>query len=152
LKGKRPSVAAKYAIIIWRAVILGSILQPDFCEVPMRSLMKLDKLPSLVFGISDPGSKGIGLVVYNPAGVVVAFADYWFQVNTEDLSYQNSKELIGLITFYIVVHIKLDLPRVTSIPCRWATDRKSCVAWIEQENLKTAVHKKYSLQLIGFQL
>jgi hypothetical protein len=142
LKGKRPSAAAKYAIIIWRAVILGLILQPDFFEVPMRSLMDLDKLPSLVFGISDAGPKGIGLVVYNPAGVVIAFADYWFQFNAEDPSYQNSRELIGLIIFYIVVHIKLNLPRGTSIPCRWATDSRSCVAWIEQEKSKSSRAQK----------
>ncbi len=129
---RKPSAAAKFAIIIWRSVSLILLADPGRLAVPLSSLCSSQDIFVLRI-ISDAGPRGLGVVIYDLSDVCVAHVSYFLPFDASDPSYQNVREFLGLL-FGLLLLTKLGYNRIS---ISWTGDNVSSLSWA-RKNLSSS--------------
>ena len=126
----RLSSAAKFCMVVWKAVGLLLFLNSDSFNVNIWSLLPSVSLPSSVM-ISDAGPWGLGVTIVDPvSNRVVAFSSYVLPFNSSDPKYQNAREYMGYL-FSILVFCAFTRSGVRGSRLAWRTDNRAAQAWVE---------------------
>ena len=150
LIGTRPFVSALYAasargsarhassetracIVVWRAVSLMAWSNPLSLAVPLRWVSSRVLSPEYT-PTSDAGPQGLGVVVRNPAGMILAFAGYRLPFSDDgsqsseakESRYQNVREFMGAILSMIMCF------QLARGPCviHWINDNTSAISCV----------------------
>ena len=157
LIGTRPFVRALYAaskkcedahassetracIVVWRAIALMAISDPVSLAVPIRSVSSIKVLPQFL-PTSDAGPLGLGVVVRNIAGDILAYAKYKLPFSSDgsqeseakESRFQNVREFLGAIMSMILCY------QLARGPCyvHWVNDNTSAIAWVNRNMSKS---------------
>ena len=127
----RLSSAAKFCIVMWKAVGLLLFLNPDCFNINMWSLLPSISLPSLVL-TSDAGPLALGVTIVDPvSNRVVAFSNYLLPFDSSDPKYQNAREYMGFL-FSILVFCVFNGSGARGSRLAWRTDNRAAQAWVER--------------------
>jgi len=123
---RKPSSAARHAVVMWRAMTLMLVFNPDALAAPLSSLLELTSSDADFYFISD-AYNSVGLKIFDKQGVLVAWASYKFPFHAPESDHQNAKEFLGLVVCLIVIRVVLKAGRGTSL--YWRGDNMAALSW-----------------------
>ena len=126
---RKVSAAARFCVVIWRAISLIMLINPDALSVPICSVVQSVSMPIDYRATSD-AANSIGLVVFNNLEEMVLVTSYKLPFSAPGPEYQNAKEFMGLLLALILIKIKLNPPRGTIVAL--TGDNTSSLTWIEK--------------------
>lgn len=138
--------AARFCVVMWRAVGLLLFLNPDAFNVHVWSL-----LPSLsqFFDIvtSDAGPRGLGVSILDPVSFkLLGYSSFVFPFDASDPSYQCCREYMGYLFSLLVLcvfHGKMERGR----RILWRTDNTAAQKWV-QCNMSSSTSAQVSLMAV----
>ena len=161
-KWRKVSAKAKFAVTMWRTVLLLLFINRESMSVSLRvmvgSSVGFEKLELL----TDGSYKGVGILDLNVARdlAMSVFTGYMFKYvynrKTADLSkYQNHREFVGLVVgILLLVRLRKIPPEGAVIT--WVNDNTSALDWARKNMCKGSssqvVFMLYSLLLIKYKL
>ena len=125
---RKVSAAAKFCVVMWRAVTLIMLLNPDALSVPISTVVQ-SVGSSIDYRATSDAANSIGLAVYNNLNELVLATSYKLPFSAHDSSFQNAKEFMGLLLAVILVKIKFNPPRGTVVVLKG--DNIASLTWIE---------------------
>ena len=135
---KAPSSACWMAIEVWRVVsILALQGNPNMCR-PLRSLVVLSSPTPLRFSVfTDASPIGLGIGVFNPNGVLLAYMAYMFPFRAIGGSeYQCAREYFGyMFIFFFLEWVLGGTPGPIGVG--WINDNAAAIAWAEEGRCKS---------------
>jgi len=114
--------------------------------VPLRSMTKSTVLkPFEFYTESDAGPEGVGPVVYDSHGTMLACTGYRLPWNRDyDNEFQNQREYIGLLIALVLLHRVCERTpdgtahlRHKAVPVQLTGDNTTTQSWIEKEKCKS---------------
>ena len=132
---RRISAAAKFCVVIWRAVTLIMLVSPDALSVPIRSVVESFSM-SPDYRTTSDAANSIGLVVRNHLSEVVLVTSYKLPFSAESSSYQNAKEFMGLLLALILIKIKFNPAKGTTFAL--TGDNVTSLSWVEKNKANSA--------------
>ena len=89
-------------------------LNPDALSVPINSVVQSEGL-TIDYRATTDAANSIGLVVYNILKEVVLVKSYELPFSAHGSSFQNAKEFMGLLLAMMLIKIKFNPPRGTTL-------------------------------------
>ena len=126
---RKVSAAARFCVVMWRAVTLIMLVNPDALSVPISSVVQSEGA-SIDYRATTDAADSIGLVVYNNLNELVLVTSYKLPFSAHDSSFQNAKEFMGLLLAMILVKIKFNPPKGTTLALKG--DNIASLTWIEE--------------------
>ena len=126
---RKISASARFCVVMWRAISLIMLVNPDALSVPISSVVQSGSL-SIDYRATSDAANSIGLVVFNHLDEMVLVTSYKFPFFAPSSSYQNAKEFMGLLLALILIKIKLNPLRGTKVAL--TGDNTSSLTWIEK--------------------
>jgi len=133
---RRISASAKFALLIWRAVILVIKLNPNALAVPLRRLHVASDTRADYSFISD-ASDSIGLAVYNNQQELVFTTSYKLPFNAHDAKYQNAREFMGFLLALVVIKVWFNPHRGCIISIKG--DNQASLSWILSNKARSSL-------------
>jgi hypothetical protein len=127
---RKVSAAARFCVVMWRAVTLIMLVNPDARSVPISSVVQSEGA-SIDYRATTDAANSIGLVVYNNLNEVVLVTSYKLPFSAVESKYQNAKEFMGLLLAVILIKIKLNPPKGTKVAL--IGDNTAALSWIERD-------------------
>ena len=124
---RRISASARFALLIWRAVILIIKLNPNALSVPLRRLHKSYTTRADYSFVSD-AADSIGLAVYNNDNKLVFTTSYKLPFNAHDSKYQNAREFMGFLLALLVIKMRFNPPMGATISIKG--DNQASLSWV----------------------
>ena len=128
-KPRKVSATARFCVVMWRAVTLIMLINPDALSVPISSVTK-SVSSTIDYRATTDAANSIGLAVYNSLDELVLVTSYELPFSARDSKFQNAKEFMGLLLAVILIKIKLNPPRGTKIAL--TGDNTASLSWIEK--------------------
>jgi hypothetical protein len=130
---RRPCARAKVAIVVWRAVSLVLLLNPEALAVPMRSLVP--RAPGdRLYVVTDAGPEGLGAGVFDQEGLCLGHLSYRLPYNARDSRFQNVREFHGLV----LAQVLLSHLRFMHQEFDWVGDNVAALSWASKDYCSSA--------------
>ena len=139
---KKPTSDAKFAVIMWRAVSLSMVIQPEALAVAMSSVISHRHLVPSFFVTTDAGPRTIGLKAFDKNGFLLCYTSYDLPFNAIDCSYQNAREFIATIVALVLIKVHFNPRSGSCVPIHWTSDSKSALAWIVKNKASSLAAQK----------
>ena len=139
---KKPTSDAKFAVIMWRAVSLLMVIQPEALAVPMSSIISYKHLVPSFYITTDAGPRTIGLKAFDKHGSLLCYTSYDLPFEAIYCSYQNAREFIAIIVALVLVKVHFKPPPGSCVPIHWTSDSKSALAWIVKNKASSSAAQK----------
>jgi hypothetical protein len=131
---------------MWRAEAVLLWHDRSLVAVPLRSMTKSTVLkPFEFYTESDAGPEGVGAVIYDRHGTMLAYTGYrlpWQQ--DSDNKFQNQREYIGLLIALVLLHRVCEQTpqgiahlRHKAVSVQFTGDNTTAQSWIEKEKCKS---------------
>ena len=124
---RKISSLVRMAVILWRAIIVILLSQPERLAVPLRYMIAKRDTSFNYSAITD-ASDSIGLVLFGPANTALACTSYLLPFEAHDGRYQNTRELLGIMLSIVLFKSQFGLPPGTRIGVK--SDSMSAIIWI----------------------
>jgi len=153
--------SAKFCIEMWRAEAILLWHDRESVAVPMRHMAGTAVAQKVEYRTeSDAGPEGIGAVVYDARGRMLAYTSYRLPWTRDKRNlYQNQREYIGLIVAMILLHkVCHETARGRELLCRetvsvqFTGDNTTAQAWIEKEKCSSRCGQFSSMAVTWFQI
>ena len=127
---RRVTSLAKMSVIVWRAVIVIMLSDPDRLAVPLITMSSkhTHRLPTHTV-ITD-AADSIGLGLFDSEGVAMAYTSYKLPFNAHDSRWQNTREFLGIVLALVLFKTHFNLPRGARIGVKM--DSMSALTWIRK--------------------
>jgi len=125
---RKPSTAAKIAIIMWQTVTTCLLCSPDRLALDIRSVVKMPTT-NIIHAISDAGPSALGLALYNHNRALLGYLSYTFPFEARDPKYQNGREYMAILMIKIILIGMGYASRETTCSVNWTGDNRSSLAW-----------------------
>ena len=119
----------RLAILVWRAVAITLLTAPLSLAVPLSFFLSIRITPELV-GTTDAGPEGIGVVIRDTTGRLVAFCSYRLPFVALESKYQNVREFLGLL---LGCFLAAQFSSQTSLRITWINDNTSALSWARKD-------------------
>jgi hypothetical protein len=126
---RRVSAAARFCVVMWRAVSLIMIMDPDALSVPIRSVEESFSM-SPDYRTTTDAANSIGVVVFNKLSEVVLVTSYKLPFSATSSSFQNAKEFMGLLLALILIKINFNPARGTTFAL--TGDNITSLSWVRK--------------------
>jgi len=127
---RKVSSLAKMAVIIWRAVIVIMLSDPDRLAVPLTAMSAKHKDRSPTHSVITDAADSVGLGLFDSHGVAMAYTSYKLPFNAHDSRWQNTREFLGIVLALAMFKTHFNLPRGTRIGVKM--DSMSALHWLKK--------------------
>jgi hypothetical protein len=135
---RRPSSAAKLAIVVWRTVSLILLIDPSRLAVPLESFIR-DPDSWKYFIISDAGPLALGVALYaRDAANCLAHVSYTLPYSAIESRFQNVREFHGLL----LGEVMLLLLNIRHTNILWRGDNMAALSWARKGSCSSAAAQR----------
>jgi len=120
----------KMAVVVWRAVIIIMLSDPDRLAVPLESMVIRRGPTCFTHSAVTDAADSVGLGLFDGQGILMACTTYLLPFSAHDARYQNTREFLGIILAMILFRTHFRLPKGTKIAVK--SDSMSAITWIEK--------------------
>jgi len=136
LSKRKISAAAKFSLLVWRAVILIIKLDPDALLVPLRNLVFDKNLRADYTFISD-AADSIGLAIYDKHSNLVLTTSYKLPFSAHEGKFQNAREFMGFLLALILIKVQFKPTKGTIVAIRG--DNQASLSWIIDNKARSSL-------------
>ena len=161
-KWRTVSGKARFAVEMWRAILILLFINKEFMSVSMRVMIGSPLGFESFTLITDGSYLGVGTLILNDARTVIdcQFADYLFKfeqnrAEADQSKYQNHREFAGLVVGIIMLIRTVRISAHGAV-IRWVNDNAAALEWSRKDMCKgkssQVLFMFYSALLIKYKL
>ena len=124
---RNPKALQKFAVMLWRCVVLTLMISPGALDVPIFSVVK--QRSPVHYSVESDAYNKLGVIV-RCNGVLLHVTSFPLPFDAPESDYQNVKEFLGLLCGLIILKTYVKAPRGTIL--RWTSDSMSALSWVER--------------------
>jgi hypothetical protein len=135
---KRPTSAAKLAIVVWRTVALILLRDPSRLAVPLNSFTR-DTESWTHYIISDAGPLALGVAVYaRQSPECLAHVSYTLPFSAIESKFQNVREFHGLL----LGEVMLCVLNIRHSNVLWRGDNMAALSWARRNSCSSSAAQR----------
>lgn len=131
---RQPQSEHRFAVILWRCVIITMMTHPGSLDVPIFSLVNQHASPLPIYHIESDAYNKIGIKI-SCGGDLIAVSSFVLPFTAPEADYQNCKEFMGILLGIIILKVERAAPRGTRLS--WTSDSRSALSWISKKRAKS---------------
>jgi hypothetical protein len=127
---RKVSSLAKMSVVLWRAITVIMLSNPDTLAVPLVSMSPTHKTQSPTHLVITDAADSIGLGLFDSLGTAMAYTSYKLPFNAHDSRWQNTREFLGIVLALTLFKTHFNLPRGSRIGVKM--DSMSALNWLRK--------------------
>jgi len=127
---RRVTSLAKMSVILWRAITIIMLSDPNMLSVPLASMSSKHKDRDPTHSVVTDAADSVGLGLFDNQGTPLAYTSYKLPFNAHDSRWQNTREFLGIVLALTLFKTHFNLPRGSRIGIKM--DSMSALHWIKK--------------------